>query len=349
MAQGEGHDWGFSRIRTLKVSPIKDGAVVYIIAGGIGAGKSTLGKHLADCAQRKGKKVCFVAEPVGRWEQNGSLPAFYKDPKRFGLMFQSQALSSRCCSILEAFAENPDCDVYIIERSPPFDQIFMTLLRDTLLTIPSGIGSDILRDAEGRPVVDPVGSMELDVYAQWCDAFYHILPFRQEDCRVVYLNPKIEECMRRVNKRGREGEIVASEADDDGSAKGGVHRGYQERLVACLEAFLFGRGDLSRFPVLPYNPYKPENVIELTGRYADEDYREDPELFAAIYERVMGERDSLTPRPSAGSPVIFDPLQSLVETIRGMPECERAKAASAALAAAHQIAVTSATSRVAEA
>lgn len=167
---------------------LKKGARVIVLAGNIGVGKSTLLSRLVSEGSKQGRKTVVIPEPVDLWNELGILAMFYNDPKRYGYAFQTLALSSRIDSTWRAIAENPDADEFIIERGPPFDQLFMHLLRG---------------------VVSP---LETAMYETWCNVYRQVLPFDQGDVRVLMICPSIDVCMERVARRARDGEIVDDNA-----------------------------------------------------------------------------------------------------------------------------------------
>lgn len=335
----EGRDCSFSPVQVTNPD-----AVVIVVTGGIGAGKSTLLDRIKALAAARGKRVVVVREPVEQWLKLGILQKFYEDPVRYGYTFQTIALSSRVDAMLAAVREEPAADVYIIERSPPFDQVFMYLLRGV------------------------VSQMETDMYETWCNVYRLVLPFEQDKIKVLYLKPSLDTCMDRVAARAREGEIAAeaeviASADESadtgcssahrqahimaetvselldqmsasfhtkskqllaessamcvergvdalkavqglvevcvedavrevtgcenisavyakeaakkhqGTAKGGVSRDYQERLLKAHENFLYGKYS-DEFYDMPSNPYKPENIVEVGPELADRDFRQ---------------------------------------------------------------------------
>lgn len=78
---------------------------IVVVEGLIGAGKSTLLRQLKD---RLGDAVVVVQEPVDRWEScegHNLLAAFYADPERTSLAFQTFVLATRRRALLEAVAE----------------------------------------------------------------------------------------------------------------------------------------------------------------------------------------------------------------------------------------------------
>lgn len=232
------------------IRPRNPAAQVFVIEGEIAAGKTELARAVAEALRARGREVCLALEPVDRWREAGILQKFYADPGRHGYGFQTYVYATRVAAIADAVARQPDADVYLLERSPATDMIFMELQRG---------------------LVDPV---EMAMYAAWCDAFRRALPLDLAAARVLYLRTSLDRCMSRLARRGREGEIAGAELSTDGSATGGVSIGYQARLRRAHEAFLLGRGEgVAEFPLMPACPYARDAVIEIGPELADVDFR----------------------------------------------------------------------------
>ncbi len=79
--------------------------MLVLLEGNIAAGKSTLGKRLADHAAFE-----FVPEPVDRWQEGFAanlLERFYTDTRRWSFTLQVCAFVTRT-QALQAHAPNPD-------------------------------------------------------------------------------------------------------------------------------------------------------------------------------------------------------------------------------------------------
>jgi len=211
-----------------------------IIEGEIAAGKSTMARLAASVLAAQGLKVVVIPEPVEVWERTGILRQFYKDPKRYGYAAQTFFTATRCLGIREAITSQP-ADIYILERSPASDRIFMELQRDTL---------------------EPA---EMAMYETWCEAYRLIVP-SLEHARVLYLKPSLTRCAERLKGRARPGEL-----EDESTA--GVTATYQERLRLAHEAF-FEKRHPGRFPLMPSSPFGAPLVIG--APLADQDFRTGP-------------------------------------------------------------------------
>lgn len=156
--------------------------LVIVISGIIGAGKSTLIALLGARLVHEGLRVVVVPEPVGGWEKLGLLERYYGDISRWGYTFQTEAFRSRIMTIRRIYEENRDADVMLMERSPWDDQIFMEMLH------------------EDHRITD----MEWELYQSWCEMWDLLLPVYPSV--FVHLDPTVDECQNRVQRRGRGGE-----------------------------------------------------------------------------------------------------------------------------------------------
>lgn len=224
-----------------------DDALVLIVEGEIAAGKTELATALAARLAAMGLRVRLVLEPVERWKQVRILQKFYGDPARHGYGFQTYAFATRVAEIESAVRSDPSADVYILERSPATDRIFMELQRE---------------------LVDPV---EMEMYQAWCQAWELMLPIDLARAKVVYLKTSLSACMARLASRHREGE-TGEAAKHDGTATGGVSVEYQERLRRAHEAFLLG-AHKGEFPGLASCPFPPGAIFEIEAELADGDFR----------------------------------------------------------------------------
>lgn len=152
---------------------------VYSIEGNIGAGKSTLLKRIGKTME----DVEFVEEPLGNWENLGGeslLKKFYEDPIRWGYSFESYAMYSKVEALLKgAQTEKP---IIMVERSLLSNKIFFD--------ISSELGK--LDTMEYH--------MLLKNYEFYLNNLYPHLT------GIIYLKTPLEECMRRIKKRSRNGE-----------------------------------------------------------------------------------------------------------------------------------------------
>lgn len=233
-------------------APIRRPTII-IVDGLIGSGKTVLcqklGHHLTTVYDLD---VCTILEPVDMWHD--ILKLFYQDPKRWGYSFQTFAFATRVQRICQAFETHSSADVYILERSPATDRIFMSILAKDL---------------------DP---MENHMYETWCTVYEKLLPFNIRDTErvcVLYLQTSLDMCMKRVSLRHRDGEIADEEesslttsdatakSESHASAQGGVSREYQRLLFEAHERF-FNEGLL----------FDPRNIIRVSEKYADLNFKE---------------------------------------------------------------------------
>lgn len=102
-------------------SPLEEAAppelpCVISIEGNIGAGKSTVMRHLKE--RFKGRKdVVFIDEPVDEWREHGFLKRMYEDDS-VKPAFQHMVLMSLAGDLLKALAREPKPKYIITERSP---------------------------------------------------------------------------------------------------------------------------------------------------------------------------------------------------------------------------------------
>lgn len=213
-------------------SPIR----VVVIDGVIGAGKSTLIEKASSDFKDRGWNVIVVKEPVEQWKESGLLQKFYGDPKRYAYLFQTVAFSSRIKENLLAYkqyihsAGNDSCSkgtLFLLERSPLTDPLFMNILYD--------LGN--------------VNDIEMDSYREWCDTWIDLMPYKPH--LFVYLRPSLDECMRRLNERSREGEDKVS-------------IGYQSLLQDKHDKF-FGNGTVK----LKDGTESKSIVLETNSNYRD--------------------------------------------------------------------------------
>lgn len=175
--------------------------VVLVIDGLIGSGKTTLIDVLNTGLSKKGWKITVVKEPVDKWLNSGILQRFYADQHRWGYHFQTKAFHDRVVENIKAFEDHGhDTDVFILERSPFTDTLFMEVLHDD-------------------QVVD---DLEMKHYREWWALWYRVMPYNPD--LFLYLNPSIDACMSRLESRNRDGE-------------GGVSIDYQKKLEAKHDQF----------------------------------------------------------------------------------------------------------------
>ncbi|MDR0922581.1 MAG: deoxynucleoside kinase [Lactobacillales bacterium] len=153
---------------------------VIVLAGTIGAGKSTLAELIAD---RLGTEAFY--ESV---ENNEILPLFYKDPDKYAFLLQIYFLNRRFHSIKEAMVE----DNNVLDRSIYEDSLLFHLNADL-----------------GRAT-----SEEVAVYDNLLANMMEELPFAAQKKRpdlLVHIRVSFGKMLERIKRRGREYE----QFDDD--------------------------------------------------------------------------------------------------------------------------------------
>ena len=171
---------------------------IIVVDGVIGAGKTTtikeIDKRFNNINEENTKnnennenknykqiKVKAIYEPVELWKTTGALEYFYKDIPRNAYSFQTFTYITRIASVIDEIYDNPDADIYILERSIWTDRyIFMELLKDSIT------------------------DLEMNMYMQWCYMWAYILPMRVD--KWVLLNTSLDESLKRIAFRDRNGE-----------------------------------------------------------------------------------------------------------------------------------------------
>jgi len=155
-----------------------------IIDGVIGAGKTTVISLIEKQIKKDGKlKVKAIYEPVKEWNDTGVLQYFYKDIPKHCYEFQTYSFITRIESVIEDLYNNQDADVYILERSIWTDKyIFLELLKDS------------------------IGELRMNMYNKWWTMWSYIMPMRVD--KWVLLDTSLEESLRRINSRNRDGETA---------------------------------------------------------------------------------------------------------------------------------------------
>ena len=152
---------------------------VYSVEGNIGAGKTTLLKRIGKMME----DVEFVEEPLGIWENLGGesiLKKFYEDPIRWGYSFESYSMYSKVEALIKgAQTEKP---IIMVERSLLSNKIFFDLSSE----------------------LGKLDSMEYHMLIKNYE--FYIKNIYPQLTGVIYLKTPLEECMRRIKKRSRNGE-----------------------------------------------------------------------------------------------------------------------------------------------
>jgi len=153
-----------------------------IVDGVIGAGKTTVISLIEKQINEDGKlKVKAIYEPVKLWNDTGVLQYFYKDIPKNCYEFQTYSFITRIESIIEELYNHQDADIYILERSIWTDKyIFLELLKDS------------------------IGELRMKMYNKWWTMWSYIMPMRVY--KWVLLDTSLEESLRRINSRNRDGE-----------------------------------------------------------------------------------------------------------------------------------------------
>ena len=190
--------------------------ILVSIEGVIGAGKTTLVLALRGALDNMKIEYAIIPEPVKKWEESGALGDFYRDREKdvstASYIFQSYVYVTRIEEMLRVVAEHPSVRVFITERTPLTDRIFMEIVKDII-----------------RPSL-------LTMYREWCDTFQQMIPFDLRKAVFVLLKTPLDICMRRIQKRGRTSEQEISIQ-------------YQEDLLRGHEALFENKGEIS-FPRL---------------------------------------------------------------------------------------------------
>jgi len=155
-----------------------------IIDGVIGAGKTTVISLIEKQIKKDGNlKVKAIYEPVKLWNDTGVLQYFYKDIPKHCYEFQTYSFITRIESVIEELYNNQDADVYILERSIWTDKyIFLELLKEA------------------------IGELRMSMYNKWWTMWSYIMPMRVD--KWVLLDTSLEESLRRINSRNRDGETA---------------------------------------------------------------------------------------------------------------------------------------------
>ena len=145
---------------------------VIVLAGTIGAGKTSLSKMIAE---ELGSDVFY--ESV---DNNDILPLFYEDPEKYAFLLQIYFLNKRFKSIKEALAH----DNNVLDRSIYEDSLLFHLNADL-----------------GRAT-----AQEVTVYEELLDNMMEELPFaahKKQPDLLVHIKVSFETMLKRIEKRNR--------------------------------------------------------------------------------------------------------------------------------------------------
>lgn len=243
--------------------------IVVTVDGGIGAGKTVYINMIRRKLSQKGWRITVVNEPVDKWIESGILDLFYKDPKRWAYHFQTKAFHDRVVENINAFAAHKDStDVFILERSPFTDNLFMEVLHD------DGI----------------VTELEYKDYKQWWTLWYKVMPYTPN--LFIYLRPDIDVQMSRIEERHRSEEITDKDPSPGETEKGGVTREYQVKLVAKHDAFF--KDDVVEIGTTNDtnggHPPSISSTVPCVKLITNENFRDDPdtqEKFATHFQTLL--------------------------------------------------------------
>lgn len=156
---------------------------VIVVDGIIAAGKTTLIYDLALELNRQGLFAVIIPEPEPEWTRCGILQKFYEDKSRWGYHFQTKVFTDRIKTIREYSARyGKTADVFILERSPISDMIFMESLYQS----------------------GTVTKMEWEHYLDWCSEWIKLLDLKFTHS--IFLTIDIDIAMKRIKQRNRPGE-----------------------------------------------------------------------------------------------------------------------------------------------
>ncbi len=145
---------------------------VLVLAGTIGAGKSSLTEMLA---KELGKEAFY--ESV---DDNKVLPLFYKDPQKYAFLLQIYFLNKRFDSIKQALSNNNN----VLDRSIYEDSLLFHLNADL-----------------GRAT-----KTEVEVYDSLLENMMqeiNILTFKKKPDLLIHISVSFEKMLERIQKRGR--------------------------------------------------------------------------------------------------------------------------------------------------
>jgi deoxyadenosine/deoxycytidine kinase len=170
----------FKKVQDILADPSKK---FIIVDGVIGAGKTTVISLIEKQINNNGLnlKIKAIYEPVKEWNDTGALQYFYDNIEKNCYEFQTYSYITRIKSVINEIYDNPNADIYILERSIWTDKyIFMELLKDL------------------------VGEMRINMYNTWWDMWSYIMPMKVD--KWVLLDTSLEESLKRITFRNRNGE-----------------------------------------------------------------------------------------------------------------------------------------------
>ncbi len=153
-----------------------------LFEGNIAAGKSTVGRRLAES-----ELFGFIEEPVGAWQKDfeeNLLDLFYRDTNRWAFTFQLAAFTTRAKTWSEVLAMIDHRNV-VLERS---------IYCDRYVFAKNCYQSGLMKKTEWQLYCKLWDWLE----SNWC----------AEPDRIVYLRTPAEVCVERIEARGRDEETT---------------------------------------------------------------------------------------------------------------------------------------------
>lgn len=154
-----------------------DGRRMILLEGNIGAGKTTVGRTVAQCGL-----LGFIEEPTKMWREgfnSNLLDQFYRDPHRWAFTFQVCAFITRAKTWNEVLALTDHSRV-VLERSIYCDRnVFAENCYRTGLMVPA----------------------EYELYTGLWE--FLVAHYCVEPDLILYLRTPAEECMARIRERDR--------------------------------------------------------------------------------------------------------------------------------------------------
>ena len=160
-----------------KGGEVKGQRTMILFEGNIAAGKSTVGRRLAES-----ELFGFVEEPVGAWQQDfeeNLLDLFYRDTNRWAFTFQLAAFTTRAKTWTEVLAIIDHRNV-VLERS---------IYCDRYVFAKNCYQSGLMKKTEWQLYCKLWDWLE----SNWC----------AEPDKIVYLRTPADVCLERIETRGR--------------------------------------------------------------------------------------------------------------------------------------------------
>jgi deoxyadenosine/deoxycytidine kinase len=171
---------------------------VFVVDGNIGSGKSTFLRMLQDRYENNKAglyTVEIIQEPVDEWmkirnEENVSLfELYYKNPKQYAYLFQTNILASRFNKIkllMEKCNKNPE------------------LCENTIVICERSIMTDMFIFVEAALSMEHITKVEYEVFVSLYEMFMQLSNFRVDGVVYIRCDPSVS--MRRISQRNRKGE-----------------------------------------------------------------------------------------------------------------------------------------------